>query len=81
MFTISKTGLPGITCERCREPAILDSLVVIRYPDLSAIHFICIDCAEMLKEKFPQSEFIDFRAYMGALLSEGRPRRVSDVRI
>jgi hypothetical protein len=76
MLTLSKTGIPGITCGKCQEPFPVDSICAMKHDDLSSVTFVCIDCAEKLKQTYPSSTWILARVYFEALLATGRPKRV-----
>ena len=77
---IGKTGIPGITCGKCQNPVPLDMAVIIKFSDLSAVNFVCLDCAEQLREKFPSATFILARTFFESLTT-GNPRRVLQIGI
>lgn len=79
MLTLTATGIPGLTCGRCREPVPVDSAVTLKHGDLSSVTVACIDCAEKIKETYPGIQCVLARDYFESLLVTGRPRRVLTV--
>jgi hypothetical protein len=80
MLHISKTGIPGITCGKCQDPVPLDTALVLKFPDLSSVVFVCVDCAEELKQKYPKAAFVLARTFFESLTA-GNPRRVLQIGI
>ena len=76
MLTLSQTGIPGVTCGRCQNPVPLDNVLALKFKTLISVQFVCVDCAEKLKEQHPDSDFVLARVYFEALLATGRPKRV-----
>ena len=76
MLTISKTGIPGVICGKCQDEITLDETIAMKHPDLVAVTFVCIDCAEKLKPVYPNAAWVMAREYFEALLATGRPKRV-----
>lgn len=78
MLTLSKSGRPEIICGKCHEPVGVDSAIVLKHNDISAVSFVCIDCAEILKETYPNSTLLLARVYFEALTANGRARRIAE---
>lgn len=76
MLSVTESGYAQIICGRCQEPADKEICVAIKHSDLNSIQFVCIDCAEILKEKFPRLSLCLATDYFEALLAKGRPVRV-----
>ncbi len=76
MLTLNTTGIPGIVCGKCQEPVSVEMALVLKFKTLISVQFVCVDCAEQLKEKYPDADFVLARTYFEGLLTTGRPKRI-----
>jgi len=79
VLTLNTTGIPGIVCGKCQEPIPTSQMLAMRFKGRISVQFVCLDCAEQLREKYPDTDFVLARTYFEALLAPGRPRRVLHV--